>query len=184
MEQFKEIVKKYFEFLNLMGYMTLEDSVAEVVSFRDENIRVDIMFSIIGYELTCQFVDKENKVFSLQDALAYEAIDEFKGFYQMANKADIEKGIAYLSEVVKIVFERINISNSVNFQKIYEFRVNRHKNMLENYYLETDLKRAEEHWRKKEYNEAQELFEKHIDYLSKSQLKKLEYIRKHTFSNQ
>ena len=51
--------------------------------------------------------------------------------------------------------------------------------MLEEYYLESDLNKAEDYWNSKEYDKAKELFEKNIEKLSKSQLKKLELIRKH-----
>lgn len=42
-----------------------------------------------------------------------------------------------------------------------------------------DIKRAENYWNNKEYAKAGELFEKHFDSLSNTQLKKLEYIKKH-----
>ena len=51
--------------------------------------------------------------------------------------------------------------------------------MLEEYYLKSDLNKAEDYWNSKEYDKAKELFEKNIEKLSKSQLKKLELIRKH-----
>ena len=50
--------------------------------------------------------------------------------------------------------------------------------LLEKYYIENDLKKAEAYWKKKEYDKAKELFEKYLDNLSKTQLKKLEYIKK------
>lgn len=45
---------------------------------------------------------------------------------------------------------------------------------------ENDIKKAEYYWRNKEYTRAGELFEKHVGGLTKSQIKKLEYIKKHS----
>ena len=67
----------------------------------------------------------------------------------------------------------------MNFQKIYQFGVETRKKLLEEYYLEIDLNKAEDYSKSKEYDKAKELFEKNIEKLSKSQLKKLELIRKH-----
>ena len=178
MNQLKECGKKHFDFLNQFGYSILEADTADKVSFIGKNNQIDVMFSAIGYELTCQFVDNDNNTFSLQDGLLYESIEEFKGLYQMASKEEFEKGVAYLAKAVKLIFQRIDVSDSLNFQKIYQFSVETRKKSLEKYYLEADLKKAEEYLANKEYDKAKELLEKNIEKLSKSQLKKLEYIRK------
>ena len=176
MSRFRKYAKTYFTFLNQFGYTISKECDADIVSFMGKNNRVDILFSTFSYELSCQFTNLDNKTFSLQDGLEYESVEEIKGFYQIASEEGIEKGLHYLSEAVKILFERIDISDLVNFQKIYKFSIDKHKNLLEKYYLETDLKKAEVYWQKKEYIKAKELFEKNIDYLSASQRKKLEYI--------
>ena len=44
---------------------------------------------------------------------------------------------------------------------------------------ETDIKRAENYWKKQEYGKAGKLFEKHTESLTAVQLKKLEYIKTH-----
>ncbi len=178
MNQFNEFVRDYFSFLQQYGYICSDECSANIVSFVGKNNRIDIIFSVIGYELTCQFVDNSKNIFTLQDVLEYEKIKKFKGLYQIASKKDIEKGIAYLSNVVKILFDKINISDATNFQRIYQYRLDIHKELLEDYYFKMDIKKAEECWRNEEYTIAKELFEKHISNLSKAQIKKLEYIRK------
>ncbi len=178
MTQFNELVREYFSFLLRYGYIYLEENYENIVSFVGKNNRIDIIFSAVGYELTCQFVDKDKNTFTLQDGLGYVNIKNFKGLYQIANTKDIEKGIAYLANTVKILFDKINISDTMNFKKIYQYRLDMHKELLENYYLKTDIKKAEEYWKKGEYIRAQELFEKHIKGLSNAQVKKLEYIKK------
>lgn len=175
MSKFRESVKIYFDFLKQFGYVMTDDNNIDVISFRGKDNRIDITFSSVSYELTCDFVD-ENKSFSLQDGLTFIAIEDYKGFYQMANKEEIEKGICYLAKTVKKLFERIDISDPLNFLKIYQYRIDTHKELLHKYYLENDLKKAEDYWKRKEYAKAKELFEKNIDYLSNSQIKKLEYI--------
>ena len=52
--------------------------------------------------------------------------------------------------------------------------------LVEEYYFKTDIKEAEECWNKGEYSRVRELYEKHIDNLSKAQIKKLQYIIKNT----
>lgn len=177
MSQFREFVKIHFSFLQQYGYICSEENSENVISLVGKNNRLDVMFLIVEYELTCQFVDGDKKNFSLQDGLGYENIKEYKGLYQVASKEEIEKGISYLAGAVKTLFEKIDISDDWNFQKIYQFKIDMHKELLENYYIEIDIKKAEDYWEKKEYAKAQPLFEKHISQLSKTQLKKLEYIK-------
>ena len=178
MSQFNEFVRKHFSFLQQYGYICSEENSANIVSFVGKNNQIDIFFSAVGYELTCQFVENGKNTFTLQDGLGYVNIKEFKGLYQIANTKEIEKGIIYLAEAAKILFNKINISDAANFQRIYQYRLDMHKELLEDYYFKIDIKKAEECWKNGEYSKAQELFEKHINSLSKAQIKKLEYIRK------
>lgn len=127
--------------------------------------------------MTCQFVDGAKNTFSLQDGLGYAEINEFKGLYLIPDKTEIEKGIIYLADAVKSLFNKIDLSDSMNFQNIYQYRVEMKKKLLDGYYFENDVKKAEECWGKGEYDKAQELNEKHFSSLSKAQRKKLDYIK-------
>lgn len=178
MSQFNEFVREHFSFLQQYGYICSEKNSEDIVSLVGKDNRIDIIFSTVEYELTCQFVDGSNNSFALQDGLGYVNIKGLKGSYQIASIKDIEEGIAYLADTVKILFDKINISDIMNFQRIYQYRLEMHKERLEDYYFKTDIKRAEECWQNGEYAKAQELFEKHINSLSKAQIKKLEYIKK------
>lgn len=175
MSRVREFAEIYFNFLKQFGYKISDESADNVISFIGKNNRIDVLFSTSSYELTCQFVDADQS-FSLQDGLMFGAIEGVRGLYQIANRGELEKGIAYLAEAVRILFEKIDVSNPMNFQKIYKFRVETHKDLLEKYYIETDLKKAEDYWRRKEYAKAKELFEKNSAHLSNVQHKKLEYI--------
>lgn len=180
MSLFNEFVRDHFSFLQQYGYICSEENSVNIVSFVGKNNQIDIIFSAIGYELTCQFVDNGKNTFTLQDGLGYVNIKEYKGLYQIASKKRIEKGIAYLADAVKILFDKINISDATNFQKIYQYRLDMHKELLKDYYVKNEIKKAEECWKNGEYAKAQELFGKHLSSLSKAQIKKLEYIRKNT----
>lgn len=175
MNQLRKCVKVHFAFLNKFGYILLKEKSDNMVSFGGKENQMDITFSPISYEISCQFVDSDNNTFSLQDGLTYEAIQDFRGFYQIANKSEIEKGIMYLSEAVKKLFQEIDISDSLNFHKICQFSIDTHKDSLKKYYVAMDLKRAEAYWKRKEYVKAKEIFERNIGYLSKTQRKMLEY---------
>lgn len=183
MDSFKQYVRIHFEFLYQFGYRILEESSDNIVSFQGESNRLDVEFSEIGYEITCHFIDNENKIFSLQDAILYMPIGKYKGLYQVSSRVEIEKGVICLSKVIKILFDKIDISNHLNFDKIFLFKVETHEKALKDYYLKTDIRMAEEFWERKEYTKAQELFDKHKDFLTKSQFKKLEYIKNHTQTN-
>lgn len=178
MSQLYEFTKKHFLFLQKYGYICLQADAKNSVSLVGKNNRIDINFSVVGYELTCQFTDDAKNTFTLQDALEYVDIKEFKGLYQIPRKEEIEKGILYLADAVKMLFNKIDISDTENFQKIDQYRLDMHKELLEDYYCKIDIKRAEAYWKSREYSKAQELYEKHISSLSKAQIKKLEYIRK------
>ena len=177
MNQFREYAKIYFNFLYEYGYAITEESNDNIVSFIGKSNRIEIIFSSYCHELSCQFSDNDNKSFSLQDGLEYISVQGVSGLYQMENEGGVERGLHYLAEAVKLLFVKIDISDSINFQKVYQFNLNMQKTLLEKYYLETDLKKAEDYWKKKKYVNAKALFEKNIDHLSNAQLKKLEYIK-------
>ena len=65
------------------------------------------------------------------------------------------------------------------FRYICKQQVIEQQEKLRQYYLEYDLKRAEQFWKQKEYGRAKELFEKHLNNLSKVEKKKLEYAKRH-----
>jgi len=71
---------------------------------------------------------------------------------------------------VENLFEKINISDARNFQKVTQYRINMRKQLLETYHRKNDIKRAEEYWKNKEYFKAQELYEKHVNSLSNVQI--------------
>ncbi len=179
MSQFRKSVEAHFEFLNRYGYKSYNDNSLEIVSYIGRGNRIEVVYSAIHYELTCEFIDETGNRFGLQDALDYACVSEHKGLYQIANKNEIEIGVSYLAEIVKQLFEKIDISNSLYFQKIYLYSVEIQKAQLQNYYLQNELKRAEDYWRKKDYTNVRMLLEKNIDFLSSAQQKKLEYIKEH-----
>lgn len=178
MSQLYEFTRTHFAFLQKYGYICSQADDENSVSFVGKNNRIDINFSVVGYELTCQFTDNVKNTFTLQDALGYVDIKEFKGAYQMPGKGEIEQGVIYLADVVKSLFGKIDISDIGNFQKIAQYRLDMHKVLLEDYYCKIDIKRAEEYWKNRKYSKAQELYQKHISRLSEAQTKKLEYIKK------
>lgn len=173
-----ELVKNHFAFLQKYGYTYSRGSDENSVSFAGENNRIDIIFSTVGYELTCQFADDAQNTFILQDVLDFMEIKEVKGSYQIPRKEEIETGIIYLANATKNLFKKFDISDAENFQKIVEYRFSIHTQLLEDYYCKIDVQRAEKYWKNGEFSKSQELYEKHINNLSKVQKKKLEYIRK------
>ena len=179
MGQFYKYAQNHFTFLQRYGYVCSHMDDENRVNFVGKNNQIDISFSTIGYELTCQFIDDAKNTFTLQEALDFVEIKGFKGEYQIASKEDMEDGIVYLAGVVKRLFDKIDISDILNFQKIVQYRLGVQKKLLEDYYFKIDMEEAEECWKKGDFSNAQKLYEKHISRLSKTQIKKLDYIIKH-----
>lgn len=178
MWQFDELINERFVFLQSYGYKYMDENLKNSISFVGKNNSIELFFSLMDYEIICQITDAEDKSVTLQDVLEYLKIKEFKGIYQVSKKEEIEKGFYYLAEVLKYIFDKFDISETANFQILYQFRVDRQKKQLEDYYLSIEVDCADNYWRMGEYLKAQDLYEKHINNLSRTQLKKLEYIRK------
>lgn len=178
MRQFNKLIETHFNFLEHYGYICTQEYSEENVRFIGESNQIDITFSTVGYELTCQFADVDKNTFSLQDGLDYVKIKEFKGVYQVPRKEEIERGIIYLADALNCFFEKICVLDTANFQKIYQYRLDMQKKLLKDYYFKIDMNKAEEYWRNGEYSKAKELYENHEGGLSKLQTKRLEYIRK------
>ena len=138
MNQINKYAKIHFAFLYKFGYSLIEKEDDNAISFVGEKNQIEIIFSTISYEITCHFIDNDGNIFSLQDGLEYKSIQEYKGFYQIPSKGEMEKGIIYLAEAVKILFQKIDISTSLNFQKIYQFSIDTNKELLKKYYIKVD----------------------------------------------
>ena len=92
MNRFKECVKNHFYFLNEFGYTVSEENSTDVISFIGKNNRIDVMFSTVEYELTCQFVSGDNQIFSLQDGLEYDKAKElFEKNIEKLSKSQLKK---------------------------------------------------------------------------------------------
>ena len=178
---YESLVKEYFSFLSDYGYNIDKekwDNSISSISYEGCENRIKIWFSKGSYEIGYEFEDFRGNTFSLSDALEYTLLTKYKGVYQIADKECIEKGIIYIANVVQLFLETYNVSNQIYFDQIYQYKIYMADTLLEKYYIENDLKKAEAYWKKKEYDKAKELFEKYLDNLSKTQLKKLEYIKK------
>lgn len=99
--RFYELTRNHFVFLQRYGYTCLQENYEGSVSFIGKSNQINIFFSIVEYELTCQFIDETGNFFTLQDALGYVEIREYKGLYQISRREEIEKGILYLADVIK-----------------------------------------------------------------------------------
>lgn len=74
--------------------------------------------------------------------------------------------------------DKIDVCNETNFEKVYKFIIEKRNVLLDQYYIDLDLKKAEKYWAEKNYSLAKDLYQKHFDKLSKIQIKRLEYKRK------
>lgn len=176
MSELKELCKNEFTFLEDVGYSFIDANSDSNVGLKNGYCEIQIMFDVVGYELTCQFVSKGDYYFALQDALEYIPIKGLKGMYQIGDKSQMEKGVKYISDAIRRVMECVDINNNEIFNKIHQFRIEKHKELLEKYYLDTDMEKAEQLWNDKQYDKVKILYEKHKQRLTNSQKKKLECI--------
>lgn len=179
MNTLKEFCKQSFSFLSEQGY-TLTSNSDYLVNFTKNSTKIEISFDTISYELTCQFENSENKIFTLQDILSYGEFSDLKGMYQLGNKSQLLQGVKYLAGVIKVAIKKYDVTNAGIFNELYEYRLKTRETLLNQYYLETDMKKAERLWKEKKYNETKQLYEKHKDNLSKTQNKRLEYLNNNT----
>ena len=171
------MTNQYFEFLSVYGYRFVQDESDTNLIFSGQNNKVIIVFSEYAYEISCQFVDKQTQTgFSLQDALAYQGIDDLKGTYQIPDKNDLLKGLNYIAAVIQRVFSDLDISNLSVFEKVYNYTIEKRNQDLNEYYIKEELKKADTYWREKKYSEAIRLYQKNVEYLSRSQQKKSKYV--------
>lgn len=175
---FYKFVVNYFTYFPQYGYILSNSNTDNKVVFKSKDNQIELFYSVAEYELSCQFTDNFNYTFSLQDALDYLDIRDYRGIYQINSKEELESGVLFLSNIIKDLLDKVDISNSLNFQRIAQYTINVRKEMLEEYYFKKDIDEAEEHWKNKEYNTAKELYEKHNNRLAISQIRKLEYINK------
>ena len=163
-----------FDFLNRYGYHWVQENYENYIKYVGNNNIVIIMYSEYSKEIYCQFEDiKAQKSFSLQDALDYQRINDMKGIYQISKNEEIYKGLEYLANAIEKVYFLVDISNSVIFNKIYDYTVEKRNKALNDYYVKEELRKADDFWKKNSYLEAQKLYKKNIDHLSKVQLQKL-----------
>ena len=168
-----------FDFLERYGYRFIQENSGTCITYVGNNNRVIIIYSEYSKEIYCQFEDiKKLKSFSLQEALEYICISDLKGLYQISKNEDLYKGLLYISNVIEKVYLAADISNSVTFNKIYDYSAEKRNKALNNYYVEEELRKADSLFKKNNYLEAQRLYMKNISCLSKVQLKKLKILLK------
>ncbi|MEG0894874.1 MAG: hypothetical protein RR012_06635 [Oscillospiraceae bacterium] len=183
MNQFKEYCKKYFSFLIEQGYKIEDEDDGNLLSYRKGFCKIQILFDSIAYELTCQFIWDDERSFTLQDVLTFSNIKKFNGLYQINDNSQLQKGIIYLTYAIEEVLKSINVANEIEFDKLYNYRLDMRDKLLKQYYIDVDMKKAQQYWDEKRYEDAMILYEKHIDSLTRVQMGKLKYIKNNTGNN-
>lgn len=168
--------KVYFSFLEEMGYLKME-STETLVIYKKDIIEVHIILDLIGYEISCQFVNNEQCHFTLQDLLNYRKITKYKGQYQFKESSQISLGLKYIANVTHQMLKEFDISDD-EFINIYKYCINTRDESLSQYYRNLDIKKADEFWHEKKYKEAKLLYEKYNDYLTEIQMSRLDYVNK------
>lgn len=88
-------------------------------------------------------------MFTLQDILSYGEFFDLKGMYQLGNKSQLSQGVKYLASVMQLVIGKYDVANAEMFNSLYEYRLKTREKLLDQYYFETDMKKAEQLWKEK-----------------------------------
>ncbi len=181
-QMLKIIIEKHFAFLSAYdNYLFEEDSECCVRCVGTIN-SILFEFSQYSLEITCRLISNDTNSYAfLQEVLDYWNIEGYRGIYQLSKRQDIEKGLLYLAEVLRMLFEKKKLSNPTVFQELIKDIEYRRKELLDAYYVKEDLKLADSLLEKEEFEKAITLYRKHFDYLSEVQRKKLEIIEKRTY---
>ncbi len=186
MNKFKDCCEKHLSFLNELGFNAIyshKDMSCGFIGgvtavYEKDCYNIEIFYAPAVHELDCIFKSGK-KNFYLAEALKFCEITRFSRYMV---GADPEKGIVDLSNKLKAVFEKIDITRCDNFEKIYTFtkvqREEKSKEFAIKYELEKDMKTADGYWNNKQYLKARDLYIEHYCHLTKLQLKRLEYINK------
>ncbi|MBQ9519694.1 MAG: hypothetical protein IJR59_07355 [Firmicutes bacterium] len=165
---------QYLSFLNQYGYRSTQEESEFCTSYIGNDNKVIIIYTQYSYEIICYFEDNTTlKSFSLQDALKYCSINNLKGIYQISNNNDLKKGLIYIANVIKKVYMDADISNPHIFNAIYDYVSKEREQALNEYYIQEELKKADNYWNNNNISEAYKIYLKNIEYLSLSQIKKL-----------
>lgn len=77
-------------------------------------------------------------------------------------------------QALKILFSKNNIACPENFRRVYEFKTRLHHQQLHDYYVSEEVKKADDYWKKQEYDKAKKIYEKYFDDLSNVQRMRLQ----------
>ena len=162
--------------LKRLQFHLLRENQYNVEYVKDELI-VGIVLDSYGYEISAYFrLKNSSNNIPLQNALEYFGIEEFNGKYQLPTLDKIHLGLDYIEKPIEEIVIRLGETYESVFSDILIWYENNRKKRLEGYYFDTDMRRAEKYWKEKEYDKAIELYLKHKEKLSDTQIKKLNYI--------
>lgn len=178
MSNLNRLCKSNFLFLEDIGYQLAETDNDNISIFRKEYFEIHILFDEVGYELSCSLVWGGNKYFTLQNLLDFIPRKGAVGSYQIGDKMQMEKGIKYLSDIIKNNIMYVDIQEEVKFDQIYNHLMDKQKESLKEYYFKTDMENAEQFWNSKQYGKVEALYEKYEQKLSLLQKQRLKYIKR------
>lgn len=174
---FDKIVVDEFEFLH--KYNFYEVVKKNEVVYEKKNILIRILYNAFSYEINIVFYLKNDEIkLDLQEFLDYYQIKEL-GMYQIPCLGKMQLGINYMSGVLKKVMHKLNDIEEEEFKKVFSFSSNKRKKMLDEYYIQVELDKAEKRWKEEKYEEVQTIYEKYFYALTDLQRKRLSYIKKH-----
>lgn len=178
---FSKLVTELFLFLNNCEFVLLSVQ-SNQVDYVANDLIISVQLDDIGYQIDVLFISNagDKLCITLQDLLDYFNISDVRGTYQIRDLSESEmyKGIEYLAMNTSVVMQ-LQEFNSMLIECVHSFISIRRANMLKEYNYNVDMQAADIAWKNKSYGEAKFLYEKHIEYLSKTQASRLKYIIEH-----
>jgi len=164
MNEFREYAVKVFEFLKDYGYKKTHDSEEEVC-YCGQNNCFWIRNHSYGWQLDCSVETLDGKAYLYWS-------------YQYHDIVDMKKGLLNISVRVKKYFHENNISIKEVFDDVIRNKKKEFYELKEKTQAENEIAMADQCWREENFEEARELYKRHVTRLRPSQRKKLEIIEK------
>lgn len=180
--RFPEEVKSRFLFLESRDF-ALVRSEATIVRYESPLFGINIFFGRRSYEIGLEIASvlRPNEAYSISELL--QLFDPSKGAsyrnYATHSKEGVAEGVHQLADrlrqcIAAGMFDDKELFSRLQSQRSY---------LKRKYWLERDLEQAridsESAWVKKDYEKVVEILSSLQEHLTPSELKKLEYARKH-----
>lgn len=176
---FSTFAKDEFSFLLDCGFSLSGDSL-EKVCFQSSESMVCIVWDERSGELEVYLRSlrgaPDEKPYSLRDILALESrsLSEAREPFQVSDQERLRPFIRQLAEDVSKYASKALMGDRLYYKRLSEYRSRQARSFMDNMRLRQTRARADEAWRRRNYEQVIEQYESMREHLSGAELKRLE----------